>query len=220
MKQESKEALVRDYSNRIASLLATAMRPKASLKLRKLQHTHAVLMYPSMYDGLQMFKELKHELSNLHHAYDADEHKREIERMCDGLLPDNCTGQDFADTEVNARIRDHNPYIQVPYMGERIGRLIIKFLPPALAGEGRALLRELTDKKVLGNEGRVLIEDTMRLVKLAHRPVPVSAAHKGFNKKGKKAVAAAAATRKHDSTGGTGGNTPGGRPPYELPDGQ
>eukprot|EP00965_Chrysotila_dentata_P026449 875870-Pleurochrysis_carterae.AAC.1 len=59
MKQESKEALVRDYSNRIVSLLATAMRPTASLKLRKLQHTHALLMYPSMYDGVQMFKELK-----------------------------------------------------------------------------------------------------------------------------------------------------------------
>eukprot|EP00965_Chrysotila_dentata_P027562 915944-Pleurochrysis_carterae.AAC.1 len=96
-------------------------------------------------------------------------------------------------------IRDHNPYIQVPYMGEILGRLIVKFLPAALAGEGRALLRELADKKVLGNEGRV-IEDTMRLVKMAHWPVPVSAAHKGFNKKCKKAVAAAVATRKNDST--------------------
>eukprot|EP00965_Chrysotila_dentata_P171924 5673505-Pleurochrysis_carterae.AAC.1 len=71
-------------------------------------------------------------------------------------------------------------------MGKRLGRLIIKFLPAALAGEGRALLRELTDKKALGIEGRV-IEDTMQLVKMAHRLLPVSAAHKGFNKKGKKA---------------------------------
>eukprot|EP00965_Chrysotila_dentata_P252690 6210822-Pleurochrysis_carterae.AAC.1 len=33
MKQESKEALVRDYLNRIASFLATFMRPRAGLKL-------------------------------------------------------------------------------------------------------------------------------------------------------------------------------------------
>eukprot|EP00965_Chrysotila_dentata_P072939 2411047-Pleurochrysis_carterae.AAC.1 len=47
VKQEAKETLVRDYSNRIASILATAMRPKAGLKLRRLQDTHALLMYPS-----------------------------------------------------------------------------------------------------------------------------------------------------------------------------
>eukprot|EP00965_Chrysotila_dentata_P125916 4161734-Pleurochrysis_carterae.AAC.1 len=66
--------------------------------------------------------------------------------MRDELLPDNCFGQDFAD-KVNVLIRDHNTYIQMPYVGERLGRLIIKFLPAALAGEGRALLRELIDKK-------------------------------------------------------------------------
>eukprot|EP00965_Chrysotila_dentata_P019319 643001-Pleurochrysis_carterae.AAC.1 len=73
--------------------------------------------------------------------------------MRDDLLPDNCTGQDFAD-KVNKLIRDHNPYIQMPYVGERLKRLIIKFLPAALAGEGWALLRELIDKKLLGNENK------------------------------------------------------------------
>eukprot|EP00965_Chrysotila_dentata_P170084 5613807-Pleurochrysis_carterae.AAC.1 len=84
----------------------------------------------------QMFKELKDELANLHDAYDSDEHERKIENTRDELLPDNCTGQEFAD-KVNTLIRDHNPYIQMPYVGERFGRLIIKFLPAALAGEGR-----------------------------------------------------------------------------------
>eukprot|EP00965_Chrysotila_dentata_P075688 2500259-Pleurochrysis_carterae.AAC.1 len=58
------------------------MRPKAGLKLRKLrklQHTHGLFMYPSMYDGVQMFKELRDELANLHDAYDSDEHERQIE---------------------------------------------------------------------------------------------------------------------------------------------
>eukprot|EP00965_Chrysotila_dentata_P113081 3736288-Pleurochrysis_carterae.AAC.1 len=142
-------------------------------------------MYPSMYDGVQMFKELKDELANLHDAYDADEHERDIERMRDELLPDNCSGQDFAD-KVNVLIRDHNPYIQVPYMGERLGRLIIKFLPAALAGEGRALLRELIEKKVLDKESR-FIKEIKRLVKLAHTPAPVSAVNKHQGKKGKRA---------------------------------
>eukprot|EP00965_Chrysotila_dentata_P051357 1703178-Pleurochrysis_carterae.AAC.2 len=52
------------------------MRPKAGLKLRKLQDTHGLLMYPSLYNGVQMFKELKDELANLHDAYDSDEHER------------------------------------------------------------------------------------------------------------------------------------------------
>eukprot|EP00965_Chrysotila_dentata_P037014 1231786-Pleurochrysis_carterae.AAC.3 len=188
------------------------MRPKAGLKLRKVQYTRAQLKYPSMYDGVQMFKALKHELSNLQDAYDANEHEREIEHMRDDLLPDNCTGQDFAD-KVNTLIPDHNPlYLGAVHGRDRLGRLIIKLLPTALASEGRALLSELIDKKLPGIESRV-IEDTMRLVKMAHRLVPVSVAHKSFDKKGKKAVAAAAATRRNDSSGGEGGGALGGRLP-------
>eukprot|EP00965_Chrysotila_dentata_P143759 4749872-Pleurochrysis_carterae.AAC.2 len=107
------------------------MRPRAGLKLRNYKITHALPLYPSMYDGVQMYKELKDKLNNLHVAHDADEHERAIERMRDELLPDNCLGQDFAD-KVNTLIRDYNPYITVPYAGERLGRLVIKFLPAAL----------------------------------------------------------------------------------------
>eukprot|EP00965_Chrysotila_dentata_P034147 1136577-Pleurochrysis_carterae.AAC.1 len=59
------------------------MRPKAGLKLRKLQHTLGLLIYPSMYDGVQAFKELKDELANLRDAYDSDEHERKIELVRD-----------------------------------------------------------------------------------------------------------------------------------------
>eukprot|EP00965_Chrysotila_dentata_P262682 6214640-Pleurochrysis_carterae.AAC.2 len=156
---------------------------------------------------------LKYGLANLHDAYDLDEHEHEIERIRDEALLDNCTGQEFADT-VNKLIRDHNPYIQMPYAGERLGRLIIKFLPAALAGEGRALLCELIDKKLLGKESRV-IEETVRLVKMAHVVVPVSAATKDLNKKDKRAVAAARTARK-----GNFGGAPLGGAPYELPNGQ
>eukprot|EP00965_Chrysotila_dentata_P163808 5407840-Pleurochrysis_carterae.AAC.2 len=71
-----------------------------------------------MYDGVQMYKELKDKLNNLYDAHDADEHERVIECMRDELLPDNCSGQDFVD-KVNTLIRDHNPYISVPYVGRK-----------------------------------------------------------------------------------------------------
>eukprot|EP00965_Chrysotila_dentata_P027592 917072-Pleurochrysis_carterae.AAC.2 len=87
------------------------MRPRAGLKLRKLQGTHSLPLHPSMYDGVQMFKDIKDELVNLHDAYEADEHEKEIERMQDEILLKNCTGQEFAD-KINVLIRDHSPYIQ------------------------------------------------------------------------------------------------------------
>eukprot|EP00965_Chrysotila_dentata_P182191 6016357-Pleurochrysis_carterae.AAC.1 len=135
--------------------------------------------------------------------------------MRDELLPDNCMGQEFAD-KVNTLIRDHNPYIQMPCVGARLGRLIIKFLPDALASEGRALLRELIDTKVLGNENKV-IEETVRLVEMAHSSVLVSAAAKGMGKKDKRAIAAAAPTRFKGKQGNT---QPSGGAPYELLNGQ
>eukprot|EP00965_Chrysotila_dentata_P209178 6185150-Pleurochrysis_carterae.AAC.1 len=103
-------------------------------------------------------------------------------------------------------------------MGERLGWLIIKFLPAALAGEGRVLnlragRQESSGQRRPGDRGH----------HHATREDGVSSGPglgKGFNKKGMKAVAAAAATRKNDSRGGAGGNAPGGRPPYKLPDGQ
>eukprot|EP00965_Chrysotila_dentata_P122104 4037021-Pleurochrysis_carterae.AAC.1 len=136
--------------------------------------------------------------------------------MRDELLPDNCSGQAFAD-KVNVLIRDHNPYISVPYAGERLGRLTIKLLlPAALAGEGRALLRDMFDKNALGKESCV-IDETMRFVKMAHVAVPVSAAYTGPSKKKKKAIAAAAFSRKGGNAQAEG---PRGGAPYELPNGQ
>eukprot|EP00965_Chrysotila_dentata_P156296 5163282-Pleurochrysis_carterae.AAC.1 len=81
----------------------------------------------------------------------------------------------------------------MPYVGERLGGLIIKFLLADLAGERRALLRELIDKKILGNENKE-IKETVRLVKMSYSSVPVSAAAKGMGKKDKRAAAAAVPT--------------------------
>eukprot|EP00965_Chrysotila_dentata_P238692 6202662-Pleurochrysis_carterae.AAC.3 len=109
------------------------------------------------------------------------------------------------------------PYVQVPYTGKRLGRLIIKFLPAALAGEGCAPLRDLFDKNALGKESCV-IQETMRLVKIAHVAVPVSEAYKGPSKKDKEAIAAPAMGPRKN--GGASGGAPRGGAPYEFPNGQ
>eukprot|EP00965_Chrysotila_dentata_P065583 2173119-Pleurochrysis_carterae.AAC.2 len=69
VKQEAK-ALVRNYSNRIAFVLATATRPKARLK--SVQTTRCTAAISLIYDGVQMYNEMKDELANLYNAYDAD----------------------------------------------------------------------------------------------------------------------------------------------------
>eukprot|EP00965_Chrysotila_dentata_P110077 3637363-Pleurochrysis_carterae.AAC.1 len=81
----------------------------------------------------------------------------------------------------------------------------MKFLPAALAGEGHALLRDLFDKKALGKESCV-IDEAMRLMKMALIAIPLLAAYKGPAKKDKKAIVAAAAF------GRKGGNAQGGAP--------
>eukprot|EP00965_Chrysotila_dentata_P094784 3134670-Pleurochrysis_carterae.AAC.1 len=67
-----------------------------------------------------------------------------------------------------------------------------------------------------GKEGCV-IEEAMRLVKMAHVEVPVSAAYKGQTTKDNKAIAAAATGRKGS---GAPVGAPRGDAPYELPNGQ
>eukprot|EP00965_Chrysotila_dentata_P076589 2528691-Pleurochrysis_carterae.AAC.1 len=63
----------------------------------------------------------------------------------------------------------------------------------------------------------MVIEETVRLVKMAHSSVPVSAAAKGMGKKEKRAIAAAAPTRFKGKQGNT---QPSGGAPYELPNRQ
>eukprot|EP00965_Chrysotila_dentata_P147437 4866882-Pleurochrysis_carterae.AAC.6 len=140
----------------LPSILAMAMRPEAGLKLRKLQSTYALTVYPIMYDGIQMCKELKYELTNLHDAYDSDEHERKIELMRDDLLPDNCTGQGFADKVNTLIIRVITTRIfRCPTLasGSDVSSSSSCRLA-ALAGEGRALLRERVDKKTLATRTR------------------------------------------------------------------
>eukprot|EP00965_Chrysotila_dentata_P107461 3550468-Pleurochrysis_carterae.AAC.1 len=102
----------------------------------------------------------------------------------------------------------------MPNAGKRLGRLIVKIPPAALAGEGRTLLRNLIDKRTLGIEGTV-IKGIVRLVKMAHVAVPFSATFKGSTTNDRRAVEAASAARK-----GAPGEGPKTDAPRELPNGQ
>eukprot|EP00965_Chrysotila_dentata_P176482 5827242-Pleurochrysis_carterae.AAC.1 len=114
-----------------------------------------------MYDGVQMYKELKEELDDLHDAHATQTNMNKQSSACaTSCCP--TTGRARISPTKSTLIRDYDPYISVPYAGERLDRLTIKFLPAALAGEGRALLRDLFDKNALGKESCV-IDEAMRL---------------------------------------------------------
>eukprot|EP00965_Chrysotila_dentata_P026813 889895-Pleurochrysis_carterae.AAC.1 len=106
------DTLLRDHSNRIASLLAKSMRAKAGLRLRKLQNGCGVPGHADHYNGVAMYEKLKGELASSTDAYDAEMHERAVEQMRDDTLHDNCSGQDYAD-KVQRLLRDHNPYLPV-----------------------------------------------------------------------------------------------------------
>eukprot|EP00965_Chrysotila_dentata_P127349 4211525-Pleurochrysis_carterae.AAC.1 len=146
------------------------MRAKAGLRLRKLQLACGVTGHAGHYDGVAMFNTLKAELASGTDAYDAEMHEKAVEQLRDNPLHDNCSGQDFAD-KIQQLLRDHNPYLPVPYTGERLGRLIIRLLPRDLDVDGRALLRTLEDSGEIRDDLRVF-ELAERIVKMAHRPEP------------------------------------------------
>eukprot|EP00965_Chrysotila_dentata_P081005 2673402-Pleurochrysis_carterae.AAC.1 len=143
--------------------------------------------YAHHYDGVAMYKRLKSELASATDAHDAEMHERAVENMRDDVLPDNSSGQDFAD-KIQKLLRDHNPHLPVPYSGERLGRLMIRLLPRDLDVDGRLLLRALEDSGDLADEIKVF-EMAERIVKMAHRPEPMS-----------NSVAVAAATYRRQKT--------------------
>ena len=53
------ESGMADYKNKLAALLAAALRPNAGLRLKKMLKTHAVASEPGTYDGMAMWQELR-----------------------------------------------------------------------------------------------------------------------------------------------------------------
>ena len=107
------------------------------------------------------------------------------------------SAQLFSD-KVNELVRDHVPWLERPLEGAALGRFIIRLMPQQNAGEGRALIRELTAGGTIGDT-TVVIQRCMAIVRESETP---SARMAGMAERAATygtAVTAAAALRCSDS---------------------
>ena len=148
----------REYKNKLAALLQSALRPKAGLLLKKLLGDHKDAIHDT-YDGVMMWKALAAlELAPSTFA-ERREHDRAIESARDSVLPDGCAAQDFAD-KINNLLKDHLPYGTQSYEKEKLGLFIFELLPFVNGAEKRQAIRELTADGTLGDADIVLARCT------------------------------------------------------------
>ena len=148
----------REYKNKLAALLQSALRPKAGLLLKKLLGDHKDAIHDT-YDGVMMWKALAAlELAPSTFA-ERREHDRAIESARDSVLPDGCAAQDFAD-KINNLLKDHLPYGTHSYEKEKLGLFIFELLPFVNGAEKRQAIRELTADGTLGDADIVLARCT------------------------------------------------------------
>ena len=144
----------REYKNKLAALLQSALRPKAGLLLKKLLADHKDSVHDT-YDGVKMW----HALVALERApstfAERREHDRAIEAARDSVLPDGCTVQDLSD-KVNNLLKDHLPFGSHIYDDDKLGLYILELLPAVNGAEKRQAIREMTADKTLGNTDSVL----------------------------------------------------------------
>ena len=131
----------KEYKNKLAALLESALRPKAGLLLRRLQSAHKD-KYSDTYDGVAMWKELIAQADEPSTLAEKREHDRIIEAARDTPLPDGCTAQDFSD-KINKLLTDHLPYGTHTYEGEDLGLFIFELLPDANRIEKRLAVSEM-----------------------------------------------------------------------------
>ena len=144
----------REYKNKLAALLQSALRPKAGLLLKKLLADHKDSVHDT-YDGVKMWQALV-ALERAPSTFaERREHDRAIEAARDSMLPDGCAVQDFSD-KVNNLLKDHIPYGSHIYDYDKLGLYILELLPAVNGAEKRQAIREMTADKTLGNTDSVL----------------------------------------------------------------
>ena len=131
----------KEYKNKLAALLESALRPKAGLLLRRLQTAHKDL-YSDTYDGVAMWKELIAQADEPSTLAEKREHDRVIEAARDTPLQDGCTAQEFSD-KINKLLTDHLPYGTHKYEGQDLGLFIFELLPDANRIEKRIAITEM-----------------------------------------------------------------------------
>jgi hypothetical protein len=136
-----------EMKNRLASKIQRALRPKAPLLLSKLMTAHAAkdgmgAVIANTYDGVAMWTELAALRTSGVREYDQGKYEKVSEKIRDTPLPDNVTPQAFSE-RINLFQVHVNPYLEVEYTGERLGRFILKQLPASLGSDVRSLKRGL-----------------------------------------------------------------------------
>jgi hypothetical protein len=160
-----------EMKNRLASKIQRALRPKAPLLLSKLMTAHAAkdgmgAVIANTYDGVAMWTELAALRTSGVREYDQGKYEKVSEKIRDTPLPDNVTPQAFSE-RINLFQVHVNPYLEVEYTGERLGRFILKQLPASLGSDVRSLKRGLEADGKLDDPTEV-IERALKLVEEAH----------------------------------------------------
>ena len=129
------------------------MRPKAGLRLSRLQAAH-VKEYATpaeWHDGVAMWAEI---VKLLDEAVPYDEvkiHENKVKAIVADRLSDGCHPQDYTD-KVNTIIRDHNKYLAMKYDGANLSRLFLELLPDRVRPLRLVLERELETSVVAGKK--------------------------------------------------------------------
>ena len=150
--RHQKSELIKDHKNRLAHKIIASLRPRAGLRLKKLQTAHlksGTIDNPdAIYDGIAMYQELMALRSASLSKPKRDEIKKALADFESTKLADGCSEQDFSD-KINHFILHINPYLTRKYEGEELGEYIIELLPASRTSDGLALMRELRrDKKL------------------------------------------------------------------------
>ena len=163
-----------EYKNKLAAILAAALRPNAGLRLKKMLKTHAIASEPGTYDGMAMWKELSALTEATSSIAERRENDRIVEAARDTMLPDGCSAQEYAD-KVKLIVRDHNPYSERPYEGQALGHYIIGLMPRANAHDKRTLTAELIKTNKLDDMEEVIARCTEVVRDSATTTTPIAA---------------------------------------------
>ena len=146
--QEQYDRTVAERKDQLAQSLVVSMRPRAINRLTELLTKHKVA--DNLHDGCAMYLDLVALQGSTGMHEEVRDHDREIEKMRDTPLADGCAIQEFSDY-VNS-MHEHLPHLERPLDGDALGKFIIKLMPKTNAGEGRALIRELSSAGTLSDK--------------------------------------------------------------------
>lgn len=168
LKQAQLAAGIMAARNALAQHLIQSLTPKTGLRLSQLKATHAVAGAANTYNGKSMWDALVTLRKNVGQIEETRDHDRAVELMRDTVLPDGCSAQLYSD-KVNELVRDHVPWLERPLEGAALGKFIVRLMPQQNAGEGRALIRELTAAGTM-DDTSVVVRRCMAIVRESEAP--------------------------------------------------